>query len=197
MRSSIPAALFGAVLAFAAVPAAALDTVYVVRHAQKDPLPDWKPIDAFRPLSSKGARCAGLLSKVLKFRGIAAVYTSELTRTLATGLAVSTTRDDVEVIGDDRTLKPTPELARELRERHSEDQAILIVGHSNTVGDLVFAFRPDLEKCFGKRRLQRPAIPDKQYGDVWRLNLAAGEGSCNALNLQRLGRAGDEDCSTP
>ena len=186
-------------LAFA-VPALALDTVYVTRHAQKNPSIRWSSTGAMRPLSPKGARCAGRLSQLLQNRGIAAVYASEVARTLATGAAVSTTRDGVKVVGDDATLKPTAEFVQELRERHRDDQAILIVGHSNTVDDVVLAFRPDVRECLEKLRLTNPdtrtrGVPETQYGDVWRLKLDQTE--CRGAVRERLGRTGEDDCSVP
>ncbi len=189
-------------LVFAAVPAAALDVVYVTRHAQKDLSPSWNPIGDLRPLSTKGAACAGGMSRLLEGRGVAAVYASETARTLSTGAALSTTHDGVEIVGDDATTEPTPELARELRERHAGDQAILIVGHSNTVTDLVLAFRPDVEACLERLRLKEPgatrnSISEKQYGDVWRVELGAGQTDCEGVTREHVGRVGDVDCSTP
>lgn len=188
--------LLASTLALAA-PAAALDVVYVVRHAQKNDSANWSPMDALRPLSLKGARCAGLLGRVLEHRGIGAVYASETARTLATGAAVSTTRDGVEVVGDDATLKPTAEFVAELRQRHADDTAILIVGHSNTVDDVVLAFRPDVEECLDRFRLAQPAIPDTQYGDLWRLRLDVEAAACRGVNRERIPPVGEDDCSTP
>ncbi len=200
MRYSSLVALLASVVIFVAAPASALDAVYVVRHAQKNPALHWSSADALRPLSPKGARCAGRLSRLLLNRGVAAVYASEVTRTLATGVAVSTTRDDVEIIGDDATLKPTAEFVQELRERHRDDQAILIVGHSNTVDDVVLAFRPDLKECLGRLQLTNPitgtrGVPETQYGDVWRLNLEHTD--CRGVQREKIGRVGDDDCSVP
>ncbi len=207
MRCLRPVALLSLSLAAAglaclAAPAAALDVVYVVRHTQKNPALHWGKLDALRPLSKKGAICAARLGKLLRNRGIAAVYTSEVTRTLATGAAVSTTRDGVEVVGDDATLKPSAEYVRELRRRHAEDQAILLVGHSNTVDDLVLAFRPDMKECLDRFRLAEPGtratgIAETEYGNVWRLKVGAGESECRGVNRELLGRVGDIDCSTP
>ncbi len=198
MRYSPHIVVLASCFVFAAVPAAeALDVVYVVRHAQKNRSLQWGSFDALRPLTPKGAMCAGQLGRIMRNRGIAAVYASEVVRALATGVAVSTTHDGVEVIGDDATLKPTAELVEELHERHSEDQAILIVGHSNTVDDLVLAFRPDLEDCLERYKLARPGIPDTQYGDVWRLKLDAEQAECGGVNRQKLGRLGEYDCTVP
>ena len=192
--------VLSSMLAVATVPAPALDTVYVTRHAQKNPSIVWSSTGAMRPLSPKGARCAARLSQLLQNRGVAAVYASEVARTLATGAAVSTTRDGVAVVGDDATLKPTAEFVQELRERHRDDQAILIVGHSNTVDDVVLAFRPDVKACLERLRLTHPdtgmqGIPETQYGDVWRLKLDQTE--CRGVARERLGRTSQDDCSVP
>ncbi len=192
-----PGVLIASLFAFVALPAAALDLVYIVRHAQKYPGDRWSAVGAFRPLSFKGARCAGLLGKTLRNRGISAVYSSEFARTLATGLAVSSTQDDVEIVGDNATLQPTRELVEKLREKHAEDRAILIVGHSNTVDDLALAFRPDLLECLERFKLARPGIPETQYGDIWRLSVLPGLEGCRGVNLQRLPTTENLDCSTP
>lgn len=202
MRYSSFVVLFVSILIVVALPVSALDVVYVVRHAQKNQSPVWSDIGNLRPLSPKGARCAARLSKIMENRGIAAVYASETTRTTATGVAVSTTRDGVEVIGDDTTLKPTAEFVEQLKERHLDDKAILLVGHSNTVDDLVVAFRPDVEQCLEKFRLaERGApmkgVPETQYGDIWRLKIGADQTECRGVNREKIGRVGDDDCSVP
>ncbi len=195
-------ALLATCLAFFALSASALDVVYVVRHAQKNPSLPWSSMGVFRPLSPKGARCAAQLGKMMDNRGIAAVYSSETTRTLATGAAVSSTRDGVQVIGDDRSLKPTPQWVEELRAKHAGDQAILIVGHSNTVDDLALAFRPDLEECLERAYLSdstsaSAGIPETRYGDVWRLKLDEGLAACAGVSRERIPNTDKQDCSTP
>jgi phosphohistidine phosphatase SixA len=195
-------AVIASCLAFSAVSVSALDVVYVTRHAQKEPSLPWSQLGAFRPLSPKGASCAAQLGKMMQDRGIAAVYSSETERTLATGAAVSSMGEGVRVIGDDRTLEPTPELVRELRQEHAGDQAILIVGHSNTVDDLVLAFRPDVAACLGRLRLtdtstRSAGIPETQYGDVWRLELGDDQTDCRGVDDLQVGRVGEHDCSTP
>ena len=197
MRSRPSFLLLASCLVLAPWPAAALDVVYVARHAQKNTTMTWSQVGSLRPLSLKGAKCAGRMGKILENRGVAAVYTSETARTLATGVAVSTTRDEVQVIGDDATLQPTPELVSQLRERHAEDRAILIVGHSNTVSNLVLAFRPDARECLEAVRLSRSSIPETQYGDLWRVRLDVEPSDCRGLNREWIGRVGELDCSTP
>ena len=138
-----------------------------------------------------------LLGQTLRNRGINAVYASERTRTLATGLALSAADDNIEIFGDDASLQPTPEWVEELRRKHAEDRAILIVGHSNTVDDLVIAFRPDIAECLERFNLARPAIPEEQYGDIWRLSLRPGLADCRGINRQVLTRTEQLDCTTP
>ncbi len=192
-----PKVLLALLLALVSLPVAALDLVYVVRHAQKNPSDRWSVYGALRPLSHKGARCAGLLGQTLRHRGIAAVYASESTRTLATGLAVSGASDEVGIVGDDATLHPSPVLVEKLLEKHAEDRAILIVGHSNTVDDLVLAFRPDMKACLATYRLERPGIDEKQYGDIWRLSVHPDMMECRGVNRQVLPKSETLDCTTP
>ena len=66
-----------------AAPSTALDTLYLVRHAEKaDPWPG--DLDAFRPLNPAGEARAATLGNRLKNAGIAAAYTSRTTRTMET-----------------------------------------------------------------------------------------------------------------
>jgi len=186
--------LLASLFVFVSAPAAPLDVVYVVRHAQK--VDGWDADDRLWPLSLKGAKCAEKLADLLEGRGIAAVYATERARTLATGTVVSGKSPEVEILGDDASGDPSDAWVDELRDRHRDDEAILIVGHSNTVDDLVLAFRPDAGSCFEMVRLRSPQIPATQYGDVWRIELDAQEG-CGGVTVEEIGRADGEVCSTP
>ena len=131
------------VLLVLAVPAAGLDAVYLVRHAEKaDPWPQDRELDAFWPLSAAGAAraeaLAGRLEKAGRISSIAAVYTSRTTRTLSTAMPL-VARIKVPITADDASIHPEEMsgfLAR-LRERHAGDAAVLIVGHSNTIPRLL------------------------------------------------------------
>ena len=128
--------------AVSAPPAAALDFIYLVRHAEKaDPWPPVKDLDAFWPLSRAGMDRADALAIRLEKAGIAAVYTSRTTRTLATAMPlVARTRIPMSrLTADDATTHPD-EMAgflTRLREGHAGDAAVLIVGHSNTIPRLL------------------------------------------------------------
>jgi hypothetical protein len=92
-------------LACLAAPAAALDTVYLVRHAEKAPWPSDRDLDAFQPLSPEGSTRAEALASRLKDAGISIVYTSRTTRTIATGAPLAQGAN-VPIVADDATAKP-------------------------------------------------------------------------------------------
>jgi broad specificity phosphatase PhoE len=61
--------------------------VYLVRHAEKaEAWPQDRELDSFWPLSPVGMARAEALAARLEKSGIAAVYTSRTTRTLATAM---------------------------------------------------------------------------------------------------------------
>ncbi len=163
-----------------AAPAAALDTIWLVRHAEK--LEPWSSeLDALQPLSREGTVRAEGLADRLKDAGIAAVYTSRTTRTLATGHPLAT-RTKIPLTADDATTKQseiTLFLAK-LRERHAGDRAVLIVGHSNTIPHLLKQLGATPE-CFV--RLGIKETPDglliEGFEGVWRVEMA--KQGCAAL----------------
>lgn len=159
--------------ALLAIPAAALDTVYLVRHAEKAGWPSDRDLDAFQPLSPAGAARAEALALRLKSAGIVHVYTSRTTRTLQTGvpLALAT---NVPVTADDASTKPDSMTAflAGVREKHAMDKAVLIVGHSNTLPELLIHLGAKPE-CF--QRLGITGQPGSQliegYEGVWTVDL--------------------------
>ena len=133
MRRLIPhfiAAL--AVLALAA-PAAAQQTVFVVRHAERaDSTPGAKPTMATDPdLSEAGRARAASLATALKDAGIVAIFTTEFKRTQQTaeplakalGLTVKVVKGDAE--------------ASLVEQVAAAKGNVLVVGHSNTVPSVV------------------------------------------------------------
>ena len=171
-RRALPAVLL---LLLLAAPAAGLDTVWLVRHAEKaDSWPSDKDLDALQPLSREGTSRAESLADRLKDAGIAAVYTSRTTRTLATGLPLAA-RNKLPLTADDATTRPSeiPPFLAKLRERHAGDRAVLIVGHSNTIPHLLAALGATPE-CFAKLGIKE--TPDglliEGYEGVWRVEVA-------------------------
>ena len=114
-------------VALTAAPATAADTIYVVRHMQKEKGDD-------PALSAEGKANAELLADMLADKGVTAVFATPTRRARETAEALAkrlglpvTSYDPTDVRG----LVTTVEAAR---------GAVLIVGHSNTVPDLVGAF---------------------------------------------------------
>ena len=173
-----------------AAPAAGLDTIWLVRHAEKaESWPTDRDLDALQPLSREGTARAEALAERLKDAGIAAIYTSRTTRTLATGLPLAA-RNKLPLAADDATTKPSeiPPFLAKLREKHAGDRAILLVGHSNTVPHLLVALGATPE-CFAKLGIKE--TPDgpmiEGYEGVWRVELA--KTGCAGMVRQPFGNS--------
>jgi phosphohistidine phosphatase SixA len=123
------------VLLLIAAPPAVLaqEAVYVVRHAERaDQSPD-------SPLSADGIRRAAALGKMLRDAGITHVFTSEARRTIDTARPLAS--------GAQLTPRRLPAadvaaLAAALTALGAHDRA-LVVGHSNTVPELLRALHVD------------------------------------------------------
>ena len=138
--------LLAALAALAAVPALAQPTVYVMRHLEK--------ADGNDPaLSPLGTRNAARLPALLGAAPPTIIYvsTTRRARETAAPLAIS--------LGlSPRTYDPrdTPALIGRVR---AETGTVLIVGHSNTVPEIVAALGGT-----------RPAdLAETQFGDIWRV----------------------------
>ena len=170
-----------------AAPAAALDTVYLVRHAEKATFwPVDHGLDAFQPLSPAGVARAEALAARLKAAGVAAVYSSRTTRTIETGAPLAQAAG-VSLVVDDASTKPDEMAAflAHLREKHSADRAVLIVGHSNTLPELLLRLgaQPD---CF--QRLGITGHPGslliEGYEGLWKVDLK--KQGCEAIERETL-----------
>ncbi len=172
-------------LVLPASPAVALDNVYLVRHAEKaDFWPSDRDLDAFQPLSSAGLARAEALATRLKAAGVAAIYTSRTTRTLETG-ALLAHATHVPLVADDATTKPDemPGFLTRLREKHAADRAVLIVGHSNTIPELLarLGAKPD---CFQRLGItgQPGSLLIEGYEGVWKVDLK--KQGCEAISSE-------------
>ncbi|HEV7507204.1 MAG TPA: phosphoglycerate mutase family protein [Thermoanaerobaculia bacterium] len=181
--------LFPLVLALwlAASPVAALDVIFLVRHAEKaDDWPAARDLDAFRPLAPAGAARAEALAVRLKGEGIAAIYSSRTSRTLATGepLAKATGRP---LMADDASTRPAEMdgFLTALRQKHSADRAVLIVGHANTIPELLVRLgaKPD---CFQHLGItgQPGSLMTETYDGLWRVDLK--KQGCEAIEREML-----------
>ncbi len=103
-------------------------SVYVVRHAEKA-----DPSDPDTPLSPAGEARAQALASVLKGKGVHAVYATEFKRTQQTAGPTA------QAAGVDVTVVTNADRAALIARARAVPMgsAALIVGHSNTVPDIV------------------------------------------------------------
>lgn len=122
-------------------------TVLLVRHAQK------QDASSDPPLSEAGAARAKDLASLLQGAGVTAIYTTQYRRTIDTAapLAKATGVEPVVVPG-----KETASLVERLR-ASTPDDLILVVGHSNTI--------PEILSALGCKEVV--AIADDQYDDLF------------------------------
>lgn len=115
-------------------PALAFQSIYVIRHAEKADSKDKDP-----ELSAEGKARAESLSKLLRDSDISAIFTTEYKRTVLTAAPLAQAlKIKAQPMNDlDKTLKALKD--------DSSSKAALVVGHSNTVPDILKAFGSDLK----------------------------------------------------
>ena len=171
-------------------PCRALDTIYLVRHAEK--ASPWRDdVDDYRPLSPDGTRRAERLAAILADAGIVAIYTSPTTRTIATGMPLAEAAK-VPITPARETIAADHQEAflTSLRDKHPGRAAVLIVGHSDTLPRLLDLLGADAA-CHERLGIAR----DPKYGDLvegydglWRVDLA-GTGCARITRRSQDGAA--------
>jgi broad specificity phosphatase PhoE len=106
-------------------------TVFVVRHAEKDPTPELKD----PALTEAGQQRAEALRERMSAHPVVALYTTDTLRTRSTLAPLAAARGLQPEVYNPR--EPAV-LASRLRERHL-GQTVVVVGHSNTVLPLIEA----------------------------------------------------------
>jgi broad specificity phosphatase PhoE len=134
-------------------------TVYLVRHAEKQPAaPGAKP-DKDPSLSDAGRKRALALVPVMADVELAAVFATELKRTQQTVEPVAKAKGlTVEIVA----ARDTPALAERIRALAGK--AVLVAGHSNTV--------PEIAAALGAS--DPFAIEDDEFGDLFVLEPRTG-----------------------
>ncbi|WAC41817.1 SixA phosphatase family protein [Pedobacter sp. SL55] len=129
--------------------------VWVVRHAEKDAL---DPQDKDPDLSADGAKRAEALMKRLKGQKIDSIFVTDYKRTKLTGFPLAD-RIGISL----KTYEPSKasELSANLK-ANAGGKKILIVGHSNTVLELIEAFG-------GKRPVAK--LSDDDYDYIFELTI--------------------------
>ena len=119
--------------------AAAQQLVIVVRHAERADAgaPQGRMTAApDPPLSAAGKARAEKLASMLSAAGVTAIYTTEFKRTQQTAAPLAAM---LGVTPKTMPSNDTAALVADLRARHARD-IVLVVGHSNTVPDVIKAF---------------------------------------------------------
>jgi phosphohistidine phosphatase SixA len=129
--------------------------VWIVRHAEKD-VSD--PADKDPDLSPAGAERAEALKKELKGQKIDTIFATDYKRTKLTGFPLA----DITGISI-KTYEPSKAaaLVKSLKE-NAGGKKILIIGHSNTVLELI--------EAFGAKR-PVPTISDNEYDYLFSLTV--------------------------
>ena len=148
----IIAVIANLMLGLAAVPAGAADTVYVMRHLHKAAGDD-------PPLTAEGANLARLLAGQLGGVGIEAVFATKTRRATQTA----------EPLADSLKLPITTYEPRDVPGLVAAVQAVrgnvLVVGHSNTV--------PDIVAALGGTRPE--PISETEYGTIYVIKAGSPE----------------------
>jgi broad specificity phosphatase PhoE len=126
MKRFVALLLFSAVLVSIA---AAQSTIFIVRHAEKADSGGSDP-----DLTEAGRGRALSLANMLKDSGISAIYTTELKRTQQTAAPLAL------LLHLDPAIIPAKETAVLVDKLRAAAGNILVVGHGNTIPDLIKAF---------------------------------------------------------
>jgi broad specificity phosphatase PhoE len=132
LKRSILAFIVGVL---AAVPVAAQPTVFLVRHAERaDAAPGAAPTMSADPdLSEAGRARAESLAAMLKDAKITAIFTTEFKRTQQTAAPLA------KAIGVTVTTVTSKNAADLVMQVQASKGNVLVVGHSNTVPDVITA----------------------------------------------------------
>lgn len=150
-----------AMLATSALPATAIAAdVYIMRHLQK------ADASADPPLSDEGAARAQEVAELLEDRGIKAVFATDTQRAEQTGAPLAARLGIAVTTYDPRDPAALADSVK------SAGGPVLVVGHSNTV--------PDLVAHFGGPR--PPAMTEQDYGTIF---VVDGTGGVTRIELAK------------
>jgi broad specificity phosphatase PhoE len=145
---------------------AAAQSVFLVRHAERADTADGAPatMAADPDLSPAGRARAESLARMLKDAGITAIFTTEYKRTRQTAAPLA------KLLRIEPTVVASKDAAGLARQVSSAAGHVLVVGHSNTL--------PDLIKALG---VQTPVtIPDTDYDNFF---IVTREGKPSLIRL--------------
>lgn len=135
-----------------AMPASAADTVYVIRHMQK--------ADGADPsLNAEGRAAAASLADLLAEKGITAIYATPTRRAMETAAPIAIR------VGLSVTPYDPADPAALIKAATAANGRVLIIGHSNTVPELVALFGGD----------RPPAIGEEDFGTLYIVRTGSSE----------------------
>lgn len=146
-------------------------TVIVVRHAEKAAEPAGDP-----PLVAAGSARADALAEMLKDAGIKAIVSTEFQRTRMTVAPIAAKLGLTTEIASARAPQHAKMVADSILAKH-RGQTVLVVGHSNTVPDIIAALgapKPDAICDTSYDNLFIVTIPAAGTPSVVRLRYGAG-----------------------
>lgn len=125
--------LLSAVLVLVSASSALAQSVFVVRHAERaDTAAGASPMMASDPdLSDAGRARAQSLAAMLKDAGVTAIFTTQYKRTRQTAEPLA------KALGLEVTVVNANDMAGLIEKVKAASGNVLVVGHSNTVGDVV------------------------------------------------------------
>jgi broad specificity phosphatase PhoE len=150
--------LAGLLAMLGAMPATAADTVYVIRHLQKESGAD-------PALTAEGRAGASALAELLADKGVTAIYATETRRAMETAAPLAAR------LGIAITPYDPGDPAMLAKVAAGVKGAILVVGHSNTV--------PQLVASFGGA--EPAAIADDEFGTLYIIH--AGSNRVEQLHI--------------
>lgn len=111
------------------------NTIYIVRHAEKEPVPAGASQQAASdpPLSEAGNQRANDLKGILENQGIQTIYSTNYKRTISTAMPLSNSRNIPIQTYNSRKDSMDAFISRLRTIRKGN---VLVVGHSNTIDDL-------------------------------------------------------------
>lgn len=140
---------------------------YVVRHAEKETATNMMSSDV--PLSAEGNERADALKEALRHRKIQAIYSTNYIRTKSTAEPLS------QLIGIPVEIYKADDSTFISQLRSNNKRKILIVGHSNTVDDIINGLTGEMALS---------DLPETQYGDLF---IIQKKGTRYIINKERFG----------
>jgi broad specificity phosphatase PhoE len=151
-------------------PATCAETVILARHAEKAAAPADNP-----PLTAEGRQRAEALARMLSTSGVTSIYITEYLRTQQTAEPLASL---LHLTPQHIDARKTPDLVAAIRAQ--KDGVVLVVGHSNTV--------PEIIAALGGPAVQ---IEDGEYDSLFVLTISGKDVSLMRLRYGAASAPGD------